>query len=499
MYRDEIIKSYNLYKEMANSFYKKGDMDSMFECLHYACAIMHCFQIQLSDMDIENLLRKAAEHLIGDTEYEVKNNKEIIMMYDSLGVDSIALSMQYVSALTKLGVPFVYVFDGKQDLAEQIIRTVSNSFNGEIIIVNKNLNYCEKFNFLYDCIHNVKPKYALLHMDNKDVVGAAIWSCVTGVSRYFVNHGDEQFWVGNNSMDYLICFRDMGANTAIQYRGISPQKIVILPYYPVESDVMFQGWEFEIPNDSVLLFSGGRFKKIYGENNEFSKMVAHILKENNNAFFIFAGNGDAQPFIDELKLENVLERCKIIPYRKDLSNLMKHVDIYLGTYPQSGGLMTQYAAKAGIPIVERDCMVGGVSEDLLPKLDSDIRITYQSLEEYYSVINALIASKERRLMIGHKIQAGVISKEEFETGLQKILFQNKEWHQANDRISNVDLRSKRIIDGDRLSVHILWRMLLSKYILKKSPFMFIKAVCMQIRYFGFFDLIKKAVNKFTKG
>ena len=45
------------------------------------------------------------------------------------------------------------------------------------------------------------------------------------------------------------------------------------------------------------------------------------------------------------------ERVYTSKYRKDISQLFRNCDIYYGTYPLSGGLMCQYAAAFGNPIL----------------------------------------------------------------------------------------------------------------------------------------------------
>ena len=495
MYKDKIKTAYSQYKKLAQSYYSKGELENCFTCLYYASSVMHAFQLQLVDDEIELLLKKAGTAVLKKEAISVQISMRKILMYDSIGTDNMALSLQYVSALSKLNRPYIYILCGKKEKAERILKQVYDCPFGEAIIIDPRLTYIEKIEELAQIVEELCPEKAILHMANSDVAGAALWSCVEGVERFFVNHGDEQFWVGTNTLDYLLCFRGMGVNTAEKYRNISKEKSLVLPYYPIISEIPFQGWQFEIPTDSVILFSGGRFKKIYGENNEFSKMVAGILKENPNTFFIFAGSGDSEPFQLELKKSGVENRCRVIPYRKDLSELMKHIDIYLGTYPQSGGLMAQYAANAGVPIVERDSLVGGISEELFPKLSTDVKISYQSIEEYYLTVKKLVESAKLRKKTGSLIQKGMVSRGEFENGLKSALDMHQSLYCSNENISNNELRSKRIIEADENSMHRFWGMLLNHYMLKTKFILFAKAFVMQIKFFGWHTVWKMIKGK----
>lgn len=167
------------------------------------------------------------------------------------------------------------------------------------------------------------------------------------------------------ALDYIIEFRGMGLDTSLKYRNAWKKQCLINPYYPIIDNTKFAGFEFKVPDRAVKLFSGGRFVKVYSENGKFLDVVKDILLNNESAFFIFAGSGDKAPMLKYIYDNGLEDRWKVIDYRKDLYGVMKNVDIYLGTYPQSGGLMTQYAVAAGTPIVEMDTKNGGVAEDLL--------------------------------------------------------------------------------------------------------------------------------------
>lgn len=493
--RELINNSYEKYISAAEKFVKKNKYNEAFTCLYYASAIQYAFQMRLWDERIENLLKDIYVYLINLQPTILKETEDCILLYDSICNDRAALTLQYIRALEQMEVVYHYVVLGDCSRGKEIVDILNKSNKGVLHIIPSGLTYCKKCEKLHSLLIELRPKAALLHCGNMDVVGACVWSSVKGVQRFYINHGDEQFWIGTKSFDYLLCFRGMGVNTAVKYRGIDASKCLIQPYYPIISDVPFQGFDFDIPSDSIVLFSGGRFIKIYGEKNEFSNMIAEILSRNKNTFFIFAGSGNERPFIEELKKKGVDGRCRVISYRRDLAEMMKHVDIYLGTYPQSGGLMAQYAANAAVPIVERDSMVGGVSEDLLPKLKQGIVITYKTLGEYYDRVAELVSSKKMRREFGKELNTGLLSEKEFKQNLRQILVNHKSDFSVNEKISNVSLRSERLISADNQYIHRLWGMQLNKYMLKASPLIFIKAMVMHCRYFGLGDFMNKAMIK----
>ena len=116
----------------------------------------------------------------------------------------------------------------------------------------------------------------------------------------------------------------------------------------------------------------------------YNKLVGAILEKNPKVIFVYAGDGDDGNL---KKLEDKYNgRVYHIKERKDLYQVMKHIKLYLNTYPIIGGLMTQYAVAAGkIPIT----LVFGAGEEVL--------IDQKSREIEYATIGDIVDDVSRLL------------------------------------------------------------------------------------------------------
>lgn len=62
------------------------------------------------------------------------------------------------------------------------------------------------------------------------------------------------------------------------------------------------------------------------------------------------------------------DRFYVLGFRNDIIELFRKVDVYIGTYPIGGGLMTQIAASNNLPVVQYASpgLSDKLSEFLLP-------------------------------------------------------------------------------------------------------------------------------------
>lgn len=498
MDRNSVLKLYEKYKKISRIYMEKKRYNESFECLYYACYLMYAYQIYLCDDELETALKELGERVLKCKRVCQKSEGSCFIFYDSLARDNMALSRQYLEALIRMKVPFVYVILAEDNDAKELVSLVQKSVMGSLEVISKSFSYTEQLEALRTLFEKYSSEKVILHMANGDVVGAAFWQLTVGVEKFYVNHGDEQFWVGKNTLDYLLCYRGTGAKIAISSRGITENKIHIQPYYPAIPRTYSQELKFELPENMVLLFSGGRYVKVYDENNEFVKMIIAILQRNPKAYFLFAGSGDSKSFIEQFRQEGVLDRCKIIPYQKNLMAIMRRIDIYLSTYPINGGLMAQFAALAKKTIVERKSEESGEIEELFPKLDRNIKISYETLEQYHAAVDHLIHDEEARIKSGEELYNRLITEKEFDQNLEQILKCKKSIFPISGMILDTDMLSERLIRIDRRYLHRFWALQLNKYVLKYMPLKFIYASLMFIKYRGWHTFIQ-GVKKKIKG
>ena len=187
-------------------------------------------------------------------------------------------------------------------------------------------------------------------------------------------------------------------------------------------------------------------------------------------------------YVSQNKFE---DRWIVIPYRTDLLEVLKRMDIYLGTYPQAGGLMAQYAAVAGLPIVEMDTKNGGVTEDILPNIGEGV-ITFDSWDTYYDQIDLLVENEPYRKNLAKRIKTANITEDEFCASIRNLLEQRNSNYSIVHRDINLDLRSERLLDAENNYLHRVPGIICNKMMLRYYPITAIKNFCKYILYNIFF-------------
>ncbi|HEY5587593.1 MAG TPA: hypothetical protein VIK86_01405 [Candidatus Paceibacterota bacterium] len=490
--RYQIEKNYEDYKKWAKEYLVQDKVDLALESLCVACKLAHLYFIKLADHEIEELLEIIGKKIKKPRLYTSELTNRFIL-YDSVGIDNMALTQQYLRALISWNVEFLYILDdeNKAVRARNIINEICAYKKGDLFIVPSKSSNIEKMGIIYNKISEYKPNKAFLHIDVSDVVGVSVWNNFDMITRYFINHADHAFWIGTNCSDYVICYRSMGFNASKILRNIKGEKLLIQPYYPIIKETTFKGLPELDEKYSVKLFSGGRYFKIYGENGEFMKMVAHILIQNPNTVMIFAGDGNDRPLNEFIKEHKFEKRWIVIDYRRDLVELMKNMDIYIGTYPINGGLMAHYAAYCGIPILERNAMNGSVIEDIFPRRDYLPKITFNSLGDYFEEANKLIRDKKYRKWKGNALATSLIKPEEFNDQLKYLLEWHKNKYSLNTFNLDLDKMCKQAIEAENEFLHMYPRKMLNKVLLRKSIICFVISFIIYLKYYGLAKIMIK--------
>ena len=252
-----------------------------------------------------------------------------------------------------------------------------------------------------------------------DIPAVCAFTKAEGTTRRFlINLTDNAFWAGLNSFDYCIEFRDYGAGISFYDRRIPSGKLKVLPFYPfTDEGIEFQGYPFSFDEHSQkLVFSGGALYKTFSEDNAYYKLVDFILATDPETVFWYAGSGDRSGF-DPL-LRKYAGRIFITPERKDLLQVLKRCCFYLSTYPVSGGLMFQYAAKAAkIPVTFRHDMC---NEGFLIGQE-ELGIEFDSIEETEAEISRCLSDTEYREQKEKKLTGALVTEEQFTEQLGKLL------------------------------------------------------------------------------
>ena len=76
-----------------------------------------------------------------------------------------------------------------------------------------------------------------------------------------------------------------------------------------------------------------------------------ILKRFPDHYHLFAGAGDVKAMRGQLHAANVLSRVRFLGHMSDIAPLLETIDVYLASFPHSGGHSVLEAMGAGKPVV----------------------------------------------------------------------------------------------------------------------------------------------------
>ncbi len=350
---------------------------------------------------------------------EEKGDSRTVLFYDGFDYQSKGLVLIYLKALAALGYRIIYISCAEEPGEASPVKQILKKTDYRILNIRNEMGQEERIRFLRSVMREESFGTAFFYTKPWDIAGAVAFREMEGKARrYLINLTDHAFWVGRNSVDYVIEFRDYGAGISHDYRGFELSRLLKLPYYPIISrETAFQGFPKETEGKRII-FSGGSLYKTMDQAGTYYRIVEKILQANGDTAFVYAGTGDDR-HLKQLT-EKMPGRVFHIAERSDLYEVMRHSDLYLNTYPISGGLMVQYAAEAGcVPVTLRrpwdDDAVGMLrNEEALGE-------TFMDEEAMLAEIRKLLRDEDYRREKQRKLAGSVISGEEFTETLRGII------------------------------------------------------------------------------
>ncbi len=425
--REAVLRVYDDMKAKINTNISSGNSIEALRQISQSARWAYNFNFIYTDIQIENDLRTIADkhlkHIKIDT--LVKNR---YVFFDTAGLDNRGLTQQYLRALMTLGHEFLYIYieDNIKNIPE-ILREIDEYPKGEhLLFNNQTLNELQKSRCIIDKLVAYKPEKILLHLMPWDVVSLMSIYCIKGPVTYNINLTDHAYWMGASFVNYNIEFRPYGKTVSLERRNLSIEQLLYLPYYPIRSKYTpFKGFP-ELPHGSVIVFSGGAFYKMFGENDAYFKMVDAILGLSPNVVLLLAGGGDEVLMKKKIEAMNHGDRVYLIGNRKDIDEVFKHCDIYLGTYPSAGGLMSQYAAMHAKPIIAyyNPQRTGTRVEGIVNHRGKGVS-SFSDMPELLSYASLLIKNKDFRIKEGIRAKEALTTEELFVTEFSKLMESRK--------------------------------------------------------------------------
>lgn len=419
-----VHKIFRKLKRFAKFYYDLGLLNSSMKLAQVASWWAYYFNISFRDDHLEKLLLLYSHHIKNNNNsYSAIKNK--FVFYDSFALDNRGLTQQYMRALEAMNVEILFITDAKENSpnSREIIDEFNENKNVSIVYIPSHLGELRKSQYIFDKIIQFGASKIFMHL-MPDAVCAltAITALPDEIVKYQINLTDHTFWLGASVLDYSFEFRQKGLNTSNKYRELAKDHLLLLPYYPIVGKSPFEGFPFTKKNDQVIVFSGGSFYKYYDNDRTFPSIIEMLLDENKEIIFVIAGFSEKETngYFDSLLTEKYSNRFYFLGNRHDIAEVFNHCDIYMGSYPYSGGLMGLYAAYYWKPVVLLRNATSDGGEDLICQLKQK-SFAYSSVNELCAGVKVLVNDSKERKKLGEEIHDCVMTKELFNEILTQML------------------------------------------------------------------------------
>jgi hypothetical protein len=449
--KQDIIGVYNKLKNRAIKAYELRNYDKCLKYIEISAYIAFRFSWIYKDDVLESLIIGMSKLLLKPVENYMPSVNRYVF-YDSFSYDNRGLTQQYIRTLISQGVDFMYITESskRNNYSNQIFSEITEYKKAEIFEISQDVSRKDRIGIIYQQITSYNPSRLLMHLSPNAVCPlVAMYALPQGITKYQINLTDHAYWLGAGCLDYSLEFRPYGCSISITERRIDEKKVLLLPYYPITTETMFQGFPKEC-DGKVIIFSGGAYPKILGDNNRFMDLVKQMLLANSEAIFLYAGSGDSIQ-IDKFITDNGLEkRFLLLGHRSDINEVFRHCDIYMSTYPLGGGLMAQFAAINGKPIISYSTIdkISSWPEETICQLKK-MNITRINIDDFLTEAHQLVSNPNYRITYGETLKECVISEDKFirtyeqtiRNNVNRIPYELQDVNVNNIFMQNIDIEN----------------------------------------------------------
>ena len=415
-------------RKKAQQAFRQGDINTTLRYLDL-CSYVGCqFNLIYEDPHIEQLYLDMARQLHQPIEnYVAKSNH--IVFYDEFCI-SFVLSLQWVDALAATGKNILYVTTREiteDDLRSHILHRVRRYPNVQIVVIPQG-ERIEVAKNLYKTITDFCPSQLIIQMRVNSPINMVLGALPKQILRYNINLDDQTLWFGARGIDYVLEFRPFGASVSLQRRRYKKEQLLMVPFYPADDEHPFQGFPAEC-KDKLVIFSGGDFYKTLDENDTYWSLIADVLHQHPDVIFLFASKsipeGDSK-ICQFIRTNNLEDQFIHITFRPDIYQVFAHCDIYMGTCPTSGSLMSQLAAINNKPILQY--YAPGTPDDETEQaicINDSFKISFDNRAEFLAEAEKLITDADYRKLQGERLHKAMISPQQFNDVVRKTLETNQ--------------------------------------------------------------------------
>lgn len=385
-----ILKDYKKIRNLACSEVNAGHLNNACDYMRRAAFFMYNCNVIYADPQLEKAIATMAKKAMTNVKPSTNDNRQHrLIFYDYFSLDNRGLTEQYIDAFNRLNLDVLFIMRKEESSASSEIYKKLKANNRFSIYVTKERQGDKLIREIYKAAIEYKPSELIAHTSPWDVEALVAIRAMEGCcTRYLSNITDHAFWLGTSVFDYFLEFRDYGCNISQQYRGISSEQDIKIPYFPIiNKSISFEGFPFDTKGKQLVV-SGGNIYKIKS-SPKFLDIAKHILDNHPNTLFLYYGGGDHN-YLQEFSDSNNYEgRFFHFSERKDIYQIILHSTLYLNTYPLFGGLMTQIALAAGkLPLTLNDNNRRDLSvSELLTDNDNIKKIEFDDIEKIKEAIN----------------------------------------------------------------------------------------------------------------
>ena len=415
--KTDILAIYRNLMETAIKYSEKANWKKCIDYLSSAANWAYQFNFLYTDEAAESLIMRICDRTVPHVEINFPDKDKFVLI-DSFCMDNRGLTQQYLRAMMHHKAEILYICTSRYlGNGGDILKELNDYPKARVLLFDKDCSdsiiIASKVS---ERVESYCPGHLFMHIAPWDV--AALVSCcaISGVVKYNINLTDHAYWMGAEFIDYNIEFRPYGMTVSLEKRGLEPNQCLSLPFYPISPLLsVFEGFP-DLPHDAVRVFTGGALYKILGKKDIFFRIMERLLAIAPNIYILVAGFAHDKLFDDKIATLEGGERILQIGVRKDIDAVFDYCDIYLGTYPMTGGLMVQYAAKHAKPVVayheEGDVM--NVVEEFLNYYQHEYH-SFSDIDEMISYAEKLVKDLDYRQREGKLLQIGMMNANHFNT------------------------------------------------------------------------------------
>ncbi len=421
----DIEKIYARIKRLAEKALQKGDFARALREYDRAAVVASNLNRFFKDDEIEDQLQALSARLVSKSTAAPKRDN-CFVFYDHIGSNYV-LALQYLRALMSWEAEILYILEPSRHSSSppDFIKELKAYGKANIMILpERTEDKLEHLNQVYCSIQEFGAAKALIHAPAEGAFCCVLWNALDELQRYRIVPGDHHFYLGTRLSDYVIEFRDFGLALSHSRRAYKKEQLLCQPYYPiVNRAIPFEGFPPQVKADSIIVVSGGAMYKILGDGGRFLHLAKEILDYNKKVVMLYAGEGNTVKIKDFIRKHKLEDRFILLGQRRDIYPLIKNSDIYLGTYPFSGGLMTQLAVVCEKPLLLLSYFPAIRSADSLLNYGNKAQepLSFYSVEAMLSYARQLIDDEAFRLKEGEKNRGRVISPQQFSESLRSLL------------------------------------------------------------------------------